>query len=104
MLSPNYTLQTWILDKTWIFNVEYPPPYEWLVWDYRKANIESIQKSIKSVNWKNLLNSKIVKKQFSIFNETIMYIFSNFVSSHPTFTCSKLTIETLEQGVKYVQA
>ena len=22
---------------------------------------------------------------------------------HPTFTCSKLTIETLEQGVKYVQ-
>ena len=22
----------------------------------------------------------------------------------PTFTCSKLTIETLEQGVKYVQS
>ena len=24
--------------------------------------------------------------------------------SQPTFTCSKLTIETLEQGVKYVQS
>ena len=25
-------------------------------------------------------------------------------SSQPAFTCSKLTIETLEQGVKYVQS
>ena len=24
--------------------------------------------------------------------------------SHPGFTCSKLTLETLEQGVKYVQS
>ena len=26
------------------------------------------------------------------------------VAIQPTFTCSKLTIETLEQGVKYVQS
>ena len=26
------------------------------------------------------------------------------VQSKPAFTCSKLTIETLEQGVKYVQS
>ena len=26
------------------------------------------------------------------------------VSSQPAFTCSKLTIEILEQGVKYVQS
>ena len=25
-------------------------------------------------------------------------------TSQPTFSCSKLTIETLEQGVKYVQS
>ena len=25
-------------------------------------------------------------------------------SCHPAFTCSNLTIETLEQGVKYVQS
>ena len=25
-------------------------------------------------------------------------------NTHPAFTCSKLTIETLEQGVKYVQS
>ena len=27
----------------------------------------------------------------------------NLIFSHPAFTCSKLTIKTLEQGVKYVQ-
>ena len=60
-------------------NIAYPPPYEQLVWDYRKGNIESIQKSIKSVNWDTLFYNKIVTRQVSIFNETIMNIFSNFV-------------------------
>ena len=27
-----------------------------------------------------------------------------YTGSQPAFTCSKLTIETLEQGVKYVQS
>ena len=27
-----------------------------------------------------------------------------YVDTQPAFTCSKLTIETLEQGVKYVQS
>ena len=34
-----------------------------------------------------------------------MFLFcSNAVLTLPAFTCSKLTIETLEQGVKYVQS
>ena len=33
----------------------------------------------------------------SIFDDGI-------ITSKPAFTCSKLTIETLEQGVKYVQS
>ena len=28
----------------------------------------------------------------------------NMLSTQPAITCSKLTIETLEQGVKYVQS
>ena len=59
-------------------SIEYPPPYEWLVWDYRKADIESIQKSVKSVNWETLFNTKTVNKQVSIFNKTIINIYSNF--------------------------
>ena len=30
--------------------------------------------------------------------------FSQYFLSQPAFTCSKSTIETLEQGVKYVQS
>ena len=60
-------------------NIEYPPPYERLVWDHGKANIESIQKSIKSANSDTLFYNKTVKKQISVFNETTMNTFSNFV-------------------------
>ena len=60
-------------------NIDYPPPYEQLVWDYRKANIDNIKNSIKSVNWEFLLNNKTVNRQVAIFNETILNIFSNFV-------------------------
>ena len=38
-------------------NIEYPPPYEQLVWDYKKANIDNIKNSVKSVNWEFLLNN-----------------------------------------------
>ena len=59
-------------------NIEYPPPYERLVWDYNRANVEGIKKFIKSVNWEVMFNNKSVHKQVSIFNETVMNIFSNF--------------------------
>ena len=29
--------------------IEYPLPYEWLAWDYDKANIDSIQKALDKV-------------------------------------------------------
>ena len=53
-------------------NIEYPPPYERLVWDYKKPHTDNIKSSIESVNWEFLLNKKIV------FNETILDVFSNF--------------------------
>ena len=35
--------------------------------------------------------------------ESSLYLYF-YVLTQPAFTCSKLTIETLEQGVKYVQS
>ena len=64
-------------------NIKYPPPYEHLVWDYNKANVESIKKSIESVNWELMFSNKIVRKQVSIFNETLMNIFSKFTTNEP---------------------
>ena len=61
-------------------NIECIPPYERLVWDYKKASTESIKKSIESVNWKTLFSSITVNKQASIFNETIANVFFQFCS------------------------
>ena len=60
-------------------SIKYPPSYECLVWNYKKANTESIRKSLESVNWKTLFNNKTVNKQVSVLNETIINNFSNFV-------------------------
>ena len=42
-----------------------------------------------------------VKLLLSIF---YVALFRSNVATQPAFTCSNLTIETLEQGVKYVQS
>ena len=47
-------------------NIEYLPSYEWLVWNHRKANIESIKKSVESVN-RSLSLTKLSQTSFSIF-------------------------------------
>ena len=60
-------------------SIEYPPPYEHLVWDHNRANVEGIKKSIVSVSWDVMFNDKIVYKQVSIFNEIIENIISNFI-------------------------
>ena len=62
-------------------NIKYPLPYQKLVWDYKRANVESIKRPIELVNWETLFHDKTVHKQVSIFNETLMNIFSNFIPS-----------------------
>ena len=49
---------------------------------------------------KKLLKSETKKK--SICSESS--VINPLMHTQPEFTCSKLTIETLEQGVKYVQS
>ena len=43
-------------------NIKYPPPHQWLVWDYKRANVESIKRSIELVNWETLFYNKTVHK------------------------------------------
>ena len=40
--------------------IEYPPPYERLAWDYKRANIDSIQKALQQINWRFLFSNKLV--------------------------------------------
>ena len=57
--------------------VEYPPPYERLVWNFKKSNNDAIKKAIELVNWNFLFSNKSVHEQVTIFNQTLINIFSN---------------------------
>ena len=51
-----------------------------------KVNVESIKNSIEAFNWEVIFINKGIHKQVSIFNETLMNIFSNFTPNrHVTF-------------------
>ena len=65
-----------------------------------------------SVNFAKFLRTPTLTKHFRVAASVLYQQFqisgenAHLVTllSQPTITCSKLTIETLEQGVKYVQS
>ena len=52
--------------------IVYPPPYERLVWDYKRANTDAIISSINQVDWEFLFFNKNVHQQVYIFNKTLI--------------------------------
>ena len=59
--------------------IVYPPPYERLVWDYKRANESVISATLNKVDSKFLFSNKSVKQQVIIFSRTVVNVFSNFV-------------------------
>ena len=59
--------------------VEYPPPYERLVWNFKKSNNDAIKKAIELGNWNFFFPKKSVHERVTIFNQTLMNIFSNYI-------------------------
>ena len=59
--------------------VEYPPPYQRLVLNFKKSNNDAIKKAVELVNWNALFSHKNVHEQVAIFNQTVMNISSNYV-------------------------
>ena len=59
--------------------IEYPPLYERLVWDYKNADSQSINKAIEMFNWEKLFQNKNIHDQLKLFNETIVNIVSNYI-------------------------
>ena len=52
-----------------------------------------------------IINTRITPKHFNVFLMSLSNVHQNQVgATQLIFTCSKLTIETLEKGVKYVQS
>ena len=70
--------------------VFYPPPYEYEIWHYQRANIDIIQRAIEQFSreksFRNLIKL-ILYKYYpilytnTIYNKTIKNIFSNFLST-----------------------
>ena len=60
-------------------NIYYPPPYQRLTWDYKKADSTKIRKALDSVNWKRLFDKKDLNSQVIALNETILNVFRNYV-------------------------
>ena len=56
--------------------IVYPSSYQRRVWDFKKANIDSIRKAIKMIDWHFMLLNKNFNEQVSTFNITLMNIFS----------------------------
>ena len=49
------------------------------VWDYRKANVKSIQKANQTFDWVKALGNLSVDGKVNVRNETLMQIFRNYI-------------------------
>ena len=64
---------------TFNLNIYYPPLYQRLLWDYKKADEKSIRKALDLVNWGRLFDHKNIDSQVMTLNETILNVFWNYV-------------------------
>ena len=72
--------KSYTLALTSIFTTTPPPqPYQWLIWDYRKADSKNIRKAFDSNNWERLFNIKDIGSQVTAQSETILSAFRNYV-------------------------
>ena len=65
--------------------IDYPPPYEWEVWHYQKANVGQIRQAISKFPWDNHFPNISVNEQVQLFTQTFQNIISNYIP-HETIT------------------
>ena len=61
--------------------------YERLIWDYKNADIPSINRAIDIFDWGNSFKGKNVHEQVHFFNKTILNIFRNYIPNK-TILCN----------------
>ena len=81
--------------------IYYPPPYERLVWDYSKAELTNIRKSLSQINWHNALKDLNVIDQVEYLSSCILNVFSNFVPNK-TITCRDKDPPWITEEVKKI--
>ena len=73
------------------------PPYQRLIWDYKKADSEKIRKTLDSVNWERIFSKKDIHTQVAVFNETILNVFRNYV---PNITIDDKDLVWMNETIK----
>ena len=61
--------------------VPLPPKYVREIWDYSKADVQNIKKSIKDFNWRKTFESLSVDSKVDLLNERLLNIFWNYVTN-----------------------
>ena len=61
------------------FKVIFPPPYQRRIWDFPKADVFSIKRSMNLIDWDVRFSSLDVNGMVDLLNETILNICSNFI-------------------------
>ena len=96
-LHPNCHHQT-IHCKTNL-QVKYPPPYQRHVWNYAKANKDTILSALQNVDWHRLFANKTVHQQVNLLNDIILNVFTNFVPNK-AITCDDRDPPWINDNIK----
>ena len=78
--------------------VEYPPPYQRHVWNYAKANKDTMLSALQNVDWHHLFANKTVHQQVNLLND-ILNVFTNFVPSK-VITCDTRDPPWINDNIK----
>ena len=84
---------------TFNLNIVYPPLYQSLLWNYKKANISNIEKALQLVNWDRLLDNKDVDFQVLFSNYIISNFFRIFVPN-TYVTCDDKNLVWINENIK----
>ena len=71
-LHPNCLHQ--IVQSKFDLNIFYPPPYQRLVWDYKKADASSLRKALDSVNWEKLFRNFVPNKIITCNDKDLIWM------------------------------
>ena len=76
-LHPN--CHHYIVHSRFNLNIYSPPPYQRLIWGYKKVDSTKIRKVLYMVNLQRLFDKKDLNVQIIALNETILNVFRNYL-------------------------
>ena len=83
------------------FNLKiyFPPPYERLIWKFKKANVDLIKRAITDLDRENKLSLIGISDEVVLFNEAIVNIMGSFIPNE-TMTFGDRVSPWLNKDVK----